>query len=309
VTAHTEDDQAETLLMRLARGSGLDGLTGMSAERLIGPEAGCTLLRPLLGMAGARLKATLEARQLAWIEDPSNDCDRFERVRLRKARHHLEAIGLTNERIALSARRLERARAALEAAAIELQTAVGLDIHAGMYASFRARPFAAAPQEVRLRLLARLLAAFGGQDEPARLAKVESLLDRMSATSFEAATLGGCMVEQRCEEIWVLRESGRAPLPELVLAPGASAVWDRRFRVKTDAEIAGAVVVRALGGAGFASLRPQLKDALPPARAAAGLPAFWRDGDLVAVPSLSGCWSTPAALGRNSRLCSAEFLW
>jgi tRNA(Ile)-lysidine synthase len=309
VTAHTEDDQAETFLMRLARGSGLDGLTGMSAERLIGREAGCKLARPLLRIAGARLKATLEAHKLAWIEDPSNDCDRFERVRLRKARAGLEAIGLTSEKIALSARRLERAREALEAAALELQKAAGLDNHAGMFASFEARPFAAAAEDVRLRLVARLLAAFGGQHEPARLAKLESLIARMGEADFEAATLGGCIVERHGEAIRVLREPGRARLPELALAPGAVAVWDRRFRVAAARELDAPVVVRALGAPGFAKLRPQLKGALPPARAAAGLPAFWQNGELLAVPSLSGLLAAPAAWGRNSRLFSAEFLW
>ena len=86
VTAHTEDDQAETFLMRLARGSGLDGLTGMSAARLLGRGDNIELVRPLLGVAGARLRATLEAKGLSWLEDPSNDSDRFERVRVRKAR-------------------------------------------------------------------------------------------------------------------------------------------------------------------------------------------------------------------------------
>ena len=153
VTAHTEDDQAETLLMRLARGSGLDGLTGMSASRLVEPAAACSLVRPLLATAGARLKATLQAQGIAWIEDPSNECDRFERVRLRKARAGLEAIGLTSDKVALSAKRLARARAALEAATSELAVQARLDVHGGIYASLDAHVFSGAAEELRLRLL------------------------------------------------------------------------------------------------------------------------------------------------------------
>jgi tRNA(Ile)-lysidine synthase len=309
VTAHTEDDQAETFLMRLARGSGLDGLTGMSAERHIGREAGCKLVRPLLRIPGVRLRATLEVRKLGWIEDPSNDSDRFERVRLRKAKAQLEAIGLTNEKIALSARRLERSREALEAAALELQKTAGLDVHGGMFASLGWHAFAAAAEDVQLRLMTRLIAAFGGQDEPARLAKLEALNARMGEGDFEAATLGGCIVERHADEIRVFREPGRARLPEIELAPGGVAVWDRRFRVRAARGLGACVAVRALGAPGFAKLRRQLKGALPPARAAAGLPAFWQKGELLAVPPLSGLLAAPAAWGRKGQLCSAEFLW
>ncbi len=308
VTAHTEDDQAETFLMRLARGSGLDGLTGMSESRILRPGASCRLLRPLLRVSGQRLKATLKAGGHHWIEDPSNDCDRFERVRLRKARVHLEALGLTNAAIALSARRLERAREALETAAVELEAAAGLETHGGMFASFNARVFHSAPEEVRLRMLARLISAFGGQDAPARLAKLESFLSRMRAPAFAAATLGGCIVASHADAIRVFREPGRAELPQLKLTPGSALVWDRRFRVGLASTAPAPVLVRALGASQFAQLRRDLGEpcGLPPARAAATLPAFCQDGVLLAVPQLSAFLPPSSEMGRH---CSAEFLW
>jgi tRNA(Ile)-lysidine synthase len=317
VTAHTEDDQAETLLMRLARGSGLDGLTGMSASRLVEPAAACSLVRPLLATAGARLKATLQAKGIAWIEDPSNECDRFERVRLRKARAGLEALGLTSDKVALSAKRLARARAALEAATSELAVQTRLDVHGGIYASLDAHVFSGAPEELRLRLLSTLLVAFGGQDEPVRLAKLEALIGRLCEADFEAATLAGCIVARPGADIRVMREPGRAPLPELVLAPGARAVWDRRFGVAAAPELGASVVVRALGAPQFATLRRSLESTAassaswPPAVAAAALPAFWRlDGLLLAVPQLRGLPGAPAEWSAGkSELCSAEFLW
>ena len=89
LTAHTRDDQAETLLMRLARGSGLDGLAAMAPwieARPGGPGGALQIVRPLLGVAKARLRATLEARGIPWIEDPSNQSPAFERTRLRAPR-------------------------------------------------------------------------------------------------------------------------------------------------------------------------------------------------------------------------------
>ena len=311
VTAHTMDDQAETLLMRLARGSGIDGLTGMSASRGLGGEGHCRLERPLLAIAGARLKATLAAGGITWIEDPSNDCDRFERVRLRMAQPHLDALGLTHDKVALAAKRLDRARNALEAAADALQAAAGLDIHGGMFASLDAHIMHGAAEDVRLRVLARLISAFGGQDETARLAKLEALVERMQQPDFEGATLGGCIVARNAGDICVFREPGRGGLPELELAPGAFAVWDRRFRVGAVLKIATPVIVRALGPEGFARLRRHLKAGadIPPARAAATLPAFWQDGELLDVPSLAHLPGASATWGRESGLCSAEFLW
>ena len=80
VTAHQLDDQAETVLMRLARGSGLDGLAAIPAESR---WAGMPVLRPLLDVPKARLVATLEAEGIAFAEDASNHDPRFERARLR----------------------------------------------------------------------------------------------------------------------------------------------------------------------------------------------------------------------------------
>jgi tRNA(Ile)-lysidine synthase len=311
VTAHTEDDQAETLLMRLARGSGLDGLTGMSASRIVDREAHGRLLRPLLGVSGVRLRATLKACGLDWLEDPSNACHAFERVRVRKARADLNAIGLTNAKIALSARRLERAREALEAAARTLEVDAALDLHEGAYASLEAGIFQAAPEDARLRVLSRLLSAFGGQHEPVRLAKLESLLTRLATATFAGATLGGALVARRASKLCVFREPGRTGLPEITLAPGDFAVWDRRFRLSVAPEVGGLIMVRALGASGYAQLRRQLKGVagLPPARAAATLPAFWHGSTLLAVPPLAHHPGVAAAWGRKCGLCSAEFLW
>src|SRR6476659_466529 len=106
VTAHHLDDQAETFLMRLKRGSGLDGLAAIPEESV---WSGIAVLRPLLEMPKARLAATLAAASLGWAEDPSNCDERFERARMRASHETLGKLGLTPEALARSARRLRRA--------------------------------------------------------------------------------------------------------------------------------------------------------------------------------------------------------
>lgn len=307
VTAHTEDDQAETLLMRLARGSGLDGLTAMSERRLL--DEGVVLLRPLLAVSGARLRAALTAAQHPWIEDPSNDAERFERVRLRKGRTLLAGLGLANDKIALSARRLERAQQALDAAARALAQTARLDLHAGAFASFDHATWLAAPEELRLRLLARLVTAYGGQTQPVRLAQLEALADRLAQPGFEGATLAGAAVCRHGDDVRVLREAGRVALPTLTLSAGASATWDGRFRIRAAGDAGADVDVRALGTPAFARLRQQLD--MPrdlPARAAATLPALWRGQELIFVPTLAALGAVSPAWGTPQRLYSAEFL-
>ena len=113
LTAHTLDDQAETVLIRMARGSGPSGLCAMARET---PLEGLALMRPLLDLPKARLTATLEAIGIAFADDPSNRDPRFTRSRLRGSMPVLAGEGLDAPRIALLARRLRRAEETIEVA-------------------------------------------------------------------------------------------------------------------------------------------------------------------------------------------------
>jgi tRNA(Ile)-lysidine synthase len=113
-TAHHAEDQAETLLMRLARGSGVRGLAGMR-PRSVSPGAHVRLLRPLLGWRRAELEEICKSADLTPVADPSNQDARFERVRVRRALAELD--WLDPGAIALSAAHLADADAALDWAA------------------------------------------------------------------------------------------------------------------------------------------------------------------------------------------------
>lgn len=283
VTAHHAEDQAETLLMRLARGSGVDGLAAMAPVR---HEAGVPVLRPLLAVAKARLVATLTARGIGFVDDPSNADPAFERVRLRRAWPAFEAAGLSATMIGRSAQRLERARQALDAATDRLTERV-VEIHDGAYATIAVQGWRAASEELRIRSLARVIQAYGGQAESVRLSQIEALAGALQQREPAGATLGGCVVVGRRLAIDVFREPGREGLPEVVVMAGGEALWDRRFRVSWRTNCNGSVVVRALGAAEWARLRSRVgsRSALP-ARAVATLPSFWQDGCLIAVPHL-----------------------
>ena len=162
VTAHHLDDQAETFLMRLKRGSGLDGLAAIPEESM---WSGVAVLRPLLDIPKARLAATLTEAGITWVEDPSNRDQRFERARMRACSDALGKLGLTPEALARSARRLRRARAALDHAADKFLAEHGAMSEAG-YCLIARDALVALPAEIALRVLARAVNAVGGRETP-----------------------------------------------------------------------------------------------------------------------------------------------
>ena len=193
--AHTQEDQAETFLLRLARGSGLDGLAAMRAVApfpLPGFD-GLAVIRPLLGSARATLRAFLEGRGLAWAEDPMNADPRFARARLRAAWPALEAAGLTAPRIAAASGHLARARAALDAAtAAFLETSVR-SVPAG--AVLDGAALGALPREVGLRALAALLDRVSGAAYRPRFERLERLYDAILADELgRGRTLHDCRI-------------------------------------------------------------------------------------------------------------------
>jgi tRNA(Ile)-lysidine synthase len=172
LTAHTLDDQAETVLIRLTRGSGLTGLAAMRRATPLG-EGSLSLVRPLLDIPKTRLIATLKAAKIPFAEDPSNRDPRFTRVRMRALMPALEREGLDARRLALLARRLKRADAAVEA---EVDRAFGALSRPGATAGtlmLDAAGYAALPDEIGLRLIGRALAP--AADGAIGLAKLEAL--------------------------------------------------------------------------------------------------------------------------------------
>ena len=176
----------------------------------------------------ARLRATLQARGIAWIEDPSNQSPEFERPRLRAARAHLDEPGLTDAMLALSATRLLRARRALDRVVGEFCSpdagAVVVD-PCGYVTIDRAR-LQAAEEEIALRVLGRVIAAAGGSDEQVSLAKLETIVASLLAAGLGTTrwTLARAMITASDQTVTVEREPGREPLPRLELCCGCARV-------------------------------------------------------------------------------------
>ncbi len=150
VTAHHADDQAETILFRLTRGSGVSGLAGMATRGRCGDVA---LLRPLLGLRKSALVEICQAAGRPFFSDPSNANEAFARVRLRNLMPALAALGLDTDALLRLGARASRADAALEACATTLRARALLE--AGPQATrFDSAALRGAPAELLQRLLA-----------------------------------------------------------------------------------------------------------------------------------------------------------
>ena len=280
--AHQADDQAETVILNLTRGSGLDGLAGMAALA----EAGeARILRPLLGVPRSRLEALLRTRGLDWIEDPSNRDPRFTRAQLRQALPDLAgglglAPDLLQRRLADAAGHLARVRSALETDVAALLASCSRLDPAGVLWLDR-NAILEASEEIGLRALARCLATIGGRDYPPRFDRLTALRDRLASPGFRGGTLGGCRIVARQEALLLVREArgqvSLAPVPDRGL-------WDGRFRFRLTSGAGRGWCLKALGRGPFPKGLKMGGNSNLPGVARQSLPAFFDAQETAAGP-------------------------
>ncbi|MGE3333325.1 MAG: tRNA lysidine(34) synthetase TilS [Rhodospirillaceae bacterium] len=225
--AHHADDQGETFLLRLARGSGVDGLAAMTP---LSERGGIFLARPLLGIPKTRLIAFCEDVGQPWIEDPSNQNGAYARARFRAAREMLEREGLSTDRLLATADHMRRARAALDHyVGALLREACAWDKYGVGRVSLQA--LAAAPEEIGLRALAAILQIASGQVYRPRFERLQRLYDSLRGGAWRDATLHGALLQRDGETLIVIREAAQIA-DEQSLRAGTKALWDGRFEVE-----------------------------------------------------------------------------
>jgi tRNA(Ile)-lysidine synthase len=278
LAAHHREDQAETYLIRRRAGSGGDGLAAMSAVREL---AGCRLVRPLLGVARARLAAVLAAAGQQFLRDPSNLNPAFERARLRLSCSPITVDDIDD--IIAATRACARERIAREAA---LDRLIGraVTLHPAGFAVVDPDRLAAADADSAERLLGRVAASIGGLRYPARRTRLARLRAGLLSAPLRARTLGGCRFVPWRGRLLVLREPAAAA-PPVCVPPGARLIWDRRFAAALAPAAHGAYLLGCLGKSGAAL--PGRRDIDLPPLVDPVLPAVWDDaGELTAVPHL-----------------------
>ena len=277
--AHTADDQAETFLMRLARESGLDGLSAMTSRKR---HAGTVFCRPALGVRREDLRDILRCRGLEWVDDPSNSDPEFDRVKAREALKVLEPLGVNVAGLSRTAVHLAEARDTLNWYAFIAARDMA-HVEAGDIVLDR-RKFRIQPDEICRRVLLTALKWISGAAYGPRGKALELLMESLRGGTDMA--LHGCHVSVDAGTIRITREY--KAVAQLVTE--AKDLWDGRWRL--DGPWPQGVRIAALGEAGVAKC-PDWRATGLPLRSLSASPAVWRDGELVAAPlaGLVNGWS------------------
>ena len=270
LVAHTADDLAETYMMRLARGSGLEGLSAMAPVRKM---PGYRLLRPCLGFSRSDLCTAARRFCLPIVDDPSNADPEYARARVRALLPLLAREGLLPATLAATAEHLREERAALDARAVQVWREVGREEPWGGL-SFAPDWFDKTETATRRRLVNRALCYLSGAEYAPRASALEAFMAQISTG--RGATLHGCAATYLNGRLTLFREY--AALRDMSAQAG---LWDGRWQACAD--LPEGVRIAALGEAGWRQIT--LRSG-PPYRVALSLPALWQGGACLACDGL-----------------------
>ncbi len=272
VTGHTYDDQVETVLLRLKRGSGVDGLSGMSNHRdMQGENRDWNLLRPNLTVERSVLRDYLNQQGQTWIDDPSNDNEAFDRVQMRRLIPQLHDYGITSQIIVKTADRMRRAQHALDHYTRELaKTSVSIE-----YGDVIVDPhiFQTAPDDIQFRLLAQAISWVGSNTYKPRFSALETA--RQVVEHGKAVNVAGTVVFQHKGNLRVTREY------EAIKSLEAHSHFDKRWSIACGPT----EVIRALGPEMAVTLDKSTRKLIPH-RTLIVQPAIFEGNELKSVPSL-----------------------
>ncbi len=283
--AHHQNDQAETVLMRLARGSGIDGLAAMSATRTLHlPSGPLRLIRPFLDIASTDLRRYAMTADMPIIDDPSNQNHDFERVRWRQLMPQLADMGIDAARLASLAASMQQTRDTLNQRLHDWLADVS-DWHEYGVLCVPRRAFLALPEDYQARLLSHYVRYFGGHEHPKKRRQITRLYEAVSERQNGAVTLGGIALRWRRDRLFLGREAAACPT-EYVIA--SESQWDRRFMLRHAVPDNRQMQIKIgpLGTNGVQAARDaamRFDDAVPAAYLAA-LPAISRDGAMATCP-------------------------
>ena len=244
--AHHRDDQAETVLMRLSRGSGLAGLSAIAAYSLY---QGVVFGRPFLGLSKGDLIAVCQAYGADFVTDPSNADPTFERVRTRQLLQRADQAPLRQQMMRLAA----------AASSVTEQVKGECDRWYADHAIFTHRlraeldtgAFSELSPEARMHILRHCVAVIGSQPYPVSSESLARVLD--SLATGRKVTAGGCLIDMTKTRLRLVAEFGRPPEPELNVRAGRFYVFDRRWLVYVPQN----GVVRRLGARRWAASKDQ----------------------------------------------------
>jgi tRNA(Ile)-lysidine synthase len=266
LTAHNFDDQAETVLMRVYRGSGIDGISGMKAHSSYNSVE---ILRPLIGIKRTDIESYLKTNKIKWVDDPSNLNERFDRVKIRKLLRSLDDTDVWLERLNLLASNSARSADFINS---EVEKTFKKFVHIDKlgFMSLRFTDFNSLHQEIALKILVKILGMFSGNIQQPRLQNLLKLEN--SIRNNEDCCLSGVEIKHIKDNIYFIREF------KAIKSKVINGIWDNRFKVSNQP-------VKALGADGWKQIKSlvEVKDC-PHIKVIYSLPAVIKNDRIIFVP-------------------------
>ena len=284
--AHHLDDQIETFLFRMFRGSGLQGLTSFSSSY---ERNGLTLIRPLIDTPKSELISYARRKKINWVEDPSNENQKYDRVKLRKVLPLIYKEGFDKKVFLKSVKKLRLANQALDQITKEfvLQYVI---INKNISVFIKQELFLTAPEDVKLRVLQNTIRIFSGERyySPNYL-KILNLMNwARNDNDISAKTLGGTIFRKRKGGLILYKEVKKLnDIKPIKLSKSKYKAWDNRFLIKINKSVKGEISYlgnegvkilkskKILGKKGFNGI---------PLTALYSIPAMWDGKRLISAP-------------------------
>jgi tRNA(Ile)-lysidine synthase len=286
--AHNLEDQAETYLMRLRRGSGVDGLAAMSACI---EKTSIRLLRPLLDVRRENLRDVLLGSGQAWVDDPSNLNSAYSRTKIRALLIPLAQSGVTPEKLSQAAAFCGATRVSLEKKTVQLLAACATIFPSG-YVLLTTRVLLEAEREIARRVISRIVTSVGGRQFSPSVAKLDRLYDALTdVLKFKGLTLSGCNILRIGQRILISREV-RAKVSPVDIQFGKTINWDHRFKItfsEGEKDSSSSPRLGFLGGRGWQSVlqdAPELANRFEPLAVKISLPTVFDTCGIYQIPHL-----------------------
>ncbi len=278
ITGHTLDDQAETFLMRLRRGSGVDGLASMAEQSYLSfGNDGITIFRPLLDFERQTLRKVLNFYKVDWIEDPTNNDQSFERVRVRELLARFVEIGIDKNTIGRTALLMQSAKTALNHFASDCYEKFGSCDNGDIILDFS--EFSKQPLDVKRRLISAAQKWISNQKYRPRLSQVDALINSID----EKVTFSGsgtiCYFHNN--SIRITREANACVCE---IEASNDVIFDRRWKLIA-LENCKDLTIKCLGEDGYTFLEPGIRKKIP-YKTIIALPALFNDTNLINFPFL-----------------------
>lgn len=278
LTGHTQDDQAETIMLRIERGSGIDGLTGIKESSM---QRNIAILRPLLHTKRRDIEESLKAKGLSWVNDPSNENKNFSRVKIRKMLHGFENYNMLLNRVDLMIANLRRSQDFIEQEVENIYRKICIE-HSLFYYSILLKDFVSLHEEIKLRILKKILMKTSGIIVIPRLKNLLNILKSIDSRKKFCITSHGCEILLKDEKIFFYREL--KVLPKDIVLDASNIIWDNRFNIEIKLN---SVSLGPLGMEGYSKIRKHIEMPYAPSnKIYFSLPTIRESGKIIAIANI-----------------------